>query len=266
MTLEALLFDVDGTLADTEEVHRQAFEAAFREHGLDWSWPPPRYRELLEVTGGKERISHFVGTLGLPAAEANRLRALVPDLHAAKTRHFARGVAEGAARARTGIVRLVQEARCAARRLGIASTTSPENVEALLPKVLGAEARSWFAVVSTGDVVPRKKPAPDVYLHALAGLGLAPERCVAFEDSEPGVRAAREAGLFTVAVPNAWTAAHDLSGADVVLPSLGDPDAPLAPEVAARIGGPWLGLSELVRLHQSWLEAGGRIRNTRIAC
>jgi len=249
VTLEALIFDVDGTLADTEELHRCAFNAAFAAYGLEWEWTPELYHELLAVTGGKERLAHYLRTLDLPAEEAERLVGLVPELHAEKTRRFAARVASRDVQPRPGIERIVSEARAAGLRLGIASTTSPENVAALVPKLLGEGALSWFDVVATGDDVPRKKPAPDVYELAIARLGCAPGRCVAFEDSEPGVRAARAAGLYTVAVPTRWTAEHDLSAADLVLPSLGDPGVPLDPSSARQIGGIWLGVQQLSRLH-----------------
>jgi HAD superfamily hydrolase (TIGR01509 family) len=251
MNLQALLFDVDGTLADTEEAHRQAFNEAFAVHGLPWRWDPELYIELLQVTGGKERVRAYVASLGLPAAEVERIAQLVPQIHETKTRHLASLIALGKVSLRPGIARLIAEARAAGLPLAIASTTSPANVHALLSKALDPEAVSWFRVIATGDVVAQKKPAPDIYLLALAQLGCAPEDCVAFEDSELGVRAANAAGLFTVATPNRWTAGHDLSAADLVLPSLGDPGDPLEDAPAAIVGGRWLDLAALARLHAS---------------
>ncbi len=252
MRLEALVFDVDGTLADTEEAHRRAFNAAFRVHGLDWDWTPEVYGVLLNVAGGKERLTHWVGSLAVAPEERDRLRGQVPEIHATKTREFAGLVAQGELRPRTGIARLIGEARGRGVPLGIASTTTLANVEALVPALLGEEALSWFDVVAVGDVVPRKKPAPDIYQLAVRRLGAAPEHCAAFEDSDLGVRAARAAGLFTVAVCTRWTREHDLSSAHLQLPSLGDPDAPLDSESADRIGGPWLDVDRLAARHGSW--------------
>ncbi len=249
MTLQALIFDVDGTLADTEEAHRQAFNAAFLTHKLRWEWSPSLYAELLGVTGGKERITRYLESLRLPQVEAERLKGLIPLVHGTKTEVFAELVEMGNVPLRPGVARLIGEARAAGVRLAIASTTSPENVKSLLTRTLGLGALSWFSVISTGDVVPNKKPAPDIYRHALASLRLPPERSVAFEDSELGVRAAKAAGLYTVAVPTRWTAAQDLGAADLLLPSLGDPDKPLDVAAERRIGAKWLGLCELAALH-----------------
>lgn len=237
MRLRALVFDVDGTLADTEEIHRRAFNAAFAEHGLPWKWSRRRYAELLKIAGGKERIAHFIAGLGLPPADASRMNDLVPDVHRAKTRRYAAMVAAGPVPLRPGVTRLLQEARAAGVKLAIASTTSAANVEALLRQALGAQWSGWFDALACGDSVARKKPAPDVYFLALETLGLAAERCIAFEDSANGVAAARAAGPYTVATPSEWTAAEDFSGADLLLPHLAE----------------LKGLEELKSLHSFWL-------------
>ena len=244
----ALIFDVDGTLADTEETHRQAFNYAFLEFGLDWEWGKPLYRELLKTSGGKERIARYIETLPA-AAQSARLRQLVPAIHRAKTRLYAELIADGRCRLRPGIERLFEDARGAGMRLAIASTTTAENVHALLTRHLGADALQRFACIACGDHVERKKPAPDIYALALATLGEPARRCVAFEDSANGLRAAKAAGLCTVVTPSQWTLGEDFSAADLVLSHLGDPAHPLPPAQAATVGGPWLGLSELRSLH-----------------
>jgi HAD superfamily hydrolase (TIGR01509 family) len=246
MKLQALIFDVDGTLADTEEFHRQAFNASFAAHGLDWNWTPTLYRDLLDVTGGKERMRSFISTLALSAAESERLERLVPTLHADKNRRYAEFVDAGQVRARPGIPQLIAEAQERGIRLAIASTTSPANVEALLPQLFGPGAMTRFGTIATGDAVPRKKPFPDIYELALAQLGCSAEECVAFEDSYFGVRAAKAAGLFTIAMPTAWTAAHDLSSADLLLPSLCEADG--------------LGIEGLAALHDDWATGVARKR------
>ncbi len=190
MSVEALIFDVDGTLANTEEAHRQAFNAAFREHGLDWEWSRQAYAGLLSVTGGKERIEHYIDSLQLAPSERRRLKRLVASIHAAKTRVYARQIEAGEVRLRPGVERLIAEAHARGVALAIASTTTPANVESLITASLAREALWWLSVIATGDIVPNKKPAPDIYLLALARLGIAAEQCVAFEDSEIGVRAA----------------------------------------------------------------------------
>ncbi len=251
--VEALIFDVDGTLADTEEAHRQAFNHAFRAHGLEFWWSREVYRELLQVTGGKERLAAFFERTLLAAGERRRLSELLPWLHATKSAFYRDSMAGGAVPLRPGVRRLMIEARAAGVRLAIASTTSPDNVTALLEGALGREGLAGFSVIATGDVVPRKKPAPDIYLLALSRLGITAGRAVAFEDSAIGVAAAKAAGLFTVATPSDWTRQQDLAAADLVLPSLGDAHAPLEAVDEWRIGAPYLGLEQLAIFHAATL-------------
>jgi HAD superfamily hydrolase (TIGR01509 family) len=224
--LAALIFDLDGTLADTEETHRQAFNAAFIEFELWWDWGPPLYAQLLRVSGGKERLAHYVGTLRVPDAERERLLAIVPALHATKTRIYTELLVRGQRPFRPGVLPLLRAARGAGLKLAIASTTTSANVSALLQANLGAASGIAFDVVACGDQVPEKKPAPDIYRLALGSLRLSAESCIAFEDSANGLRAAKAAGLATVVTPSHWTAGEDFSGADLVLPSLEGLDLP----------------------------------------
>jgi HAD superfamily hydrolase (TIGR01509 family) len=249
MSCEALIFDVDGTLADTEEAHRQAFNLAFGACRLDWMWDKPLYGELLRVTGGKERIASYIARLQLPGTEHRSLNDLIPEIHRAKTRLYRELIEVGQVKARTGIRRLLMEARSAGIRVAIASTTSPENIEPLITAGLGQEAMSWFDTIATGDVVANKKPAPDIYNVALKTLGVDPARAIAVEDSAIGVRSAKAAGLFTVATPNTWTQTQDFTAADLLLGSLGDPDEPLEPADEARLGARFLSLERLAALH-----------------
>lgn len=254
MKIQALIFDVDGTLADTEECHRQAFNQAFDEAGLDWHWSPTDYRRLLQTTGGKERLAAHLQSLDWPEAERQRVAAMIPALHAAKTRHYTARVEAGQVPLRPGVARLIAEARQAGVRLAIATTTTAENIQALLVATLGAPGPSWFDAIACGDQVPRKKPAPDVYQLALARLGLPAESAVALEDSGNGLRAAQAAGLWTLVTPCFWTAEDDFSGAQLVLPHLGDAEHPLPAASAALLqGARWLGLDTLAAHRQ-----GGR--------
>jgi HAD superfamily hydrolase (TIGR01509 family) len=221
--LQALIFDVDGTLADTErDGHRIAFNAAFAEAGLAWDWDAALYGELLAVTGGKERMRFFCerhdpAFLQQPDADA-RIKAL----HAAKTKHYVALLEKGGIPMQPGVARLMREARAAGLRLAIATTTTPENVTALLP----AELMAMFEIVGAGDTVPRKKPAPDIYLWVLEQLGLPASACLAFEDSANGLKASLAADLPTLVTESEYTLDHDFSGAFAVLSGLGEPGQP----------------------------------------
>jgi HAD superfamily hydrolase (TIGR01509 family) len=221
MTLRALIFDVDGTLADTEEAHRLAFNEAFRQLGLDWNWSRPAYAQLLLTTGGKERIAAYIETLDVSASERADLGRRIDALHAAKTEHYMRTVLGGEVPLRDGVLRLLDEAAQLGIRLGIATTTTFANIEALLGTHLGKNALDRFSVIGAGDQAKRKKPAPDIYDYVLRELRLQPEECVAFEDSANGLKAAKGARLFTIVTPSYWTRSEDFSAADLVLPSLG---------------------------------------------
>ena len=249
MSIKALIFDVDGTIADTEETHRQAFNAAFLEHGLAWDWVRPEYAELLRTSGGKERIALYIESQKLKPQEKARLKGMVQLIHDSKTRIYAELIADGGAPLRPGVARIIGEARAAGVRLGIASTTTSANVSALISAQFGADAWNWFEALACGDVVENKKPAPDIYTRVLGMLRLPASDCVAFEDSVNGLNSAKAAGLYTVVTPTAWSEGQDFSDADLLLRSLGDADAPLAAEDARQAGGPQLTLTRLQQLH-----------------
>jgi HAD superfamily hydrolase (TIGR01509 family) len=228
MVLKALIFDVDGTLADTErDGHRPAFNAAFQEFGLNWDWDEELYGRLLAVTGGKERIRYFVENFLPGYAKPSDFDDLVAELHRAKTRHYTSLLAQGRIPMRPGVKRLIAEARQAGLRLAVATTTTPENVSALLRYSLAEDAMSWFEVIAAGDIVPAKKPAPDIYEWALCELRLGPESCLAFEDSRNGLKSSLGAGIKTVVTVNGYTADESFDGAVAVLSDLGEPEASL---------------------------------------
>jgi HAD superfamily hydrolase (TIGR01509 family) len=227
--LKALLFDVDGTLADTErDGHRLAFNRAFVDAGLDWDWNPELYGQLLAVTGGKERIRFYLEKFNRTFQTPADLESFIKDLHVAKTAHYTRMLAEGAIPLRSGVRRLLEEARSEGMRLAIVTTTTPANVEALLIHALASDAMSWFEIIAAGDIVPAKKPAPDIYRYAMAQMGLTPMACIAFEDSRNGILSSQGADLRTIITVNGYTLDDDFSGAAIVLDGFGEPDVPFA--------------------------------------
>ena len=249
--LKALIFDVDGTLADTERnAHRPAFNKAFAAAGLDWRWSVALYGELLKVTGGKERILYYLQT-HLPTFQApGDLNEFIAALHRAKTGFYTEMVAEGTVPLRPGVRRLLLEAQQAGLRLAIATTTSRENVEALLECSLETDAVSWFEVIAAGDVVAAKKPAPDIFHYALAALKLRPEECLAVEDSGNGLRAALGAGLETLVTVSDYTSSDTFAGAALVVDQLGEPDQPLTVISGDAGGAELVDVSLLRRLHE----------------
>jgi HAD superfamily hydrolase (TIGR01509 family) len=210
--LEALIFDVDGTLSETEELHRKAFNHAFAAQDLGWHWSAKDYRRLLKTTGGKERIARHITELG-----ANPARFDIAALHRAKTDRYAALMAAGGVPLRPGIATLIVNARAAGLRLAVATTTSRPNVEALALASFGVPATDVFEVLACGDDVPAKKPAPDVYLLALDLLHLPAGAALALEDSRNGLLAARAAGLACVVSPSAYTEGEDFTGAAAVV-------------------------------------------------
>lgn len=250
--LQALIFDVDGTLSDTErDGHRVAFNRAFAAAGLNWEWDDALYRELLRVTGGKERIRHYLDTYLPDFKRPQAYDAFVTEIHQAKNRVYAELLATGGIPLRPGVRRLLLEARAAGLRLAIATTTSPENVRALLTHALAADGETWFEVIAAGDIVPAKKPAPDIYLWALRQMSLQPEQALAFEDSENGIRASQGAGLKTVVTVNEYTGNHDFTGAVLVVDQLGEPGAPFKLVKGPALHATYVDVALLRKIHAS---------------
>ncbi|MDP2419240.1 MAG: HAD-IA family hydrolase [Hydrogenophaga sp.] len=220
--LKALIFDVDGTLADTESVHLAAFNQAFDQAGMGWHWSLAEYTQLLDISGGKERMLHHWRSLqpDLKEVAGGAVQATINRLHEIKTAYYENAVNSGAVSLRPGVLALMNEARAQGLQLAIATTTSPVNIAALLRGTVGPDWRNHFLAVGDASNAPIKKPNPQVYLKVLTDMGLRAADCVAFEDSSNGLRAARAAGLATVITPNSFTAHHDFTGALRVVPDL----------------------------------------------
>jgi HAD superfamily hydrolase (TIGR01509 family) len=225
MTLKALIFDVDGTIAQTErDGHRVAFNLAFESAGLPWQWDIETYGKLLEIGGGKERLKHYITHYQPDLPQKQPLDSFIRHLHRVKSRYYAKLLASDAIPLRIGIKRLITSAHQEGVRLAIASTASEENVRVLLDTSLGQEMASWFEVICAGDMVKNKKPCPDIYLLALEKLNLSPCECLSIEDTNQGLRASYEAGLNTVITVNDYSKNQDFYRANLVLNHLGEPD------------------------------------------
>ncbi len=228
--MPALIFDCDGVLADTERFgHLPAFNLTFEELGLPVRWSDADYAEKVLIGGGKERMAslftpEFLAENSLPTDEDGQ-RAVLADWHRRKTAIYTQLVESGAMPARPGIARLVEEAADAGFTLAVASTSAEPAVRAVLEHAVGPERASDFRVYA-GDIVPAKKPAPDIYLHALQDLGIGAADALVVEDSANGLKAARAAGLRTLVTVSSYTADEDFSGASLVVTSLGDPGEP----------------------------------------
>jgi HAD superfamily hydrolase (TIGR01509 family) len=219
--LSAVVFDVDGTLVDSErDGHRVAFNQAFEEFGLPYRWDEDLYGRLLRVTGGQRRIDGYLAEQGV--AEDERAR-LAPALHRHKTEILKRMVAEGRIEPRPGVTRLLAELADRGCRLAVATTGSRGWVDQLLERVLSPAS---FEVVVTGDEVTARKPDPEAFVTAVDRLGTTTADTVVVEDSHEGLLAARSAGLACVVVTNGYTSDHDLAAADLVLDGFGEPGRP----------------------------------------
>lgn len=215
----ALIFDVDGTLAETEELHRQAFNFAFARRGLDWRWDRAVYKELLRVTGGKERMRAYHIRLGTapPLSDMD-----IAELQRVKTAHYVELIETGCCPLRPGVTDLLAAARAHGQRLAIATTTSHGNIDALLSQALGRRWAADFDAIVAGDDVRHKKPAPDVYLEILARLKLGAADCVAIEDSANGLIAASRAGIPVLITRSMFFGDDDFTAAQVVLDDLSE--------------------------------------------
>jgi HAD superfamily hydrolase (TIGR01509 family) len=218
--MQALLFDCDGVLADTErDGHRVAFNQAFRMLAVDVEWSVDRYETLLKIAGGKERMRRHFDEAGWPATIRDRDQ-WIDDLHAAKTTIFMDILREGRLPIRTGVARLADEAIAAGVKIAVCSTSNERAVQAVVDQ-LGAR-RAAHITVFAGDIVSAKKPDPAIYNLACDRLQLEPSQCVVIEDSNNGLRAALQAGMHCIVTVSSYTALEDFSGADKVTQELGD--------------------------------------------
>ncbi|NJN76489.1 MAG: HAD family hydrolase [Synechococcaceae cyanobacterium RL_1_2] len=238
-SLQALIFDVDGTLAETErDGHRVAFNQAFAEAGLGWEWSVDLYRALVTVGGGKERLNfyldHYHPNFHPPG---NDRIEFIKDLHHRKTAYYQTLLKQ--IPLRPGVRRLISEAREEGLRLAIATTSTLINAETLIQQAFGPDALGWFEVIAAGDIVAKKKPAPDIYNYVLEQMALSPAECLVFEDTAQGLQAAIAAGLTTIITVHGYSHHEDFTGAALVLNHLGERDEPFELIQGDRYGHPY---------------------------
>lgn len=220
--VKAIIFDCDGVLVDTErDAHRVGFNEAFKQFGIDAEWSVELYGRLVLIAGGKERMRGYFDEFGWPEGidTDEKKDALILDLHVAKTKITSDLVAT--LPVRPGILRIIDEAIANGVKLGVCTTSNPKFIDAVLD-LFGAERKAAFDFVHAGDVVKKKKPAPDIYLLALETLGLPASDCVVIEDSRNGLLAATGAGLTTLITTSTYTIEEDFTEAAKVVPELGD--------------------------------------------
>jgi len=225
--LEAVIFDVDGTLADTEEIHRRAFNEAFKEFDLDWEWTPKLYEELLTISGGYERISYYGADLAQDFRNPGESSHFVRDMHKVKTKIYAQMLDDGEVTLRAGVERLLNEIRNADLTLAIATSSTFSNLKTLLDRNLPSDWMSWFSAIATCDTVTEKKPSPAVYHSVIGLLEVAPSCAIAIEDTVNGCMAATRAGIRTLVTTHFFTRHHHFPQASLVVDSLGNPDSEL---------------------------------------
>ena len=229
--MKALIFDCDGVLADTERYgHLPAFNQTFREFKLPVQWSEEEYGVKLKIAGGKERMAslltpEFVAKAGLPT-DPEAQKKMIADWHKSKSETYKQLIREGRLPGRPGVRRIVQAAHAAGWKLAVASTSAEESVRGVLEYVVGKDLAANFLVLA-GDIVPKKKPAPDIYLLTLEKLGISPREGLVIEDSSNGLLAAQAAGIRCVVTLSSYTWDEDMTGALLVVSDLGEPDAPM---------------------------------------
>jgi HAD superfamily hydrolase (TIGR01509 family) len=245
--LQAIIFDVDGTLADTENIHRIAFNMAFNKHGLDWQWSKKEYTRLLSVSGGFERMKCYSRE---PRGIANRTYSdkLIKTIHRTKSDIYAQLLLSSNIKLRPGIGRLIAEARRDDIQLAIATNTNQENVEILLSKNLPEDWKSWFTTIETSNTVMAKKPSPAIYLEILKKIRVEPSHAVALEDTENGLSAAKAAGIGAVITTHQFTRHSKFPEALLVVDSAGSPSSPFKILNGKAIEERWLTVAVLDKL------------------
>ena len=215
--VKACIFDVDGTLAETETLHLEAFNQVFSEFQLNWIWDQTLYKQLLQIAGSKNRINYF-NNLSKPKLSNNLIREILER----KNRIYIEKLQKNSVKVCSGVKELVNLLK-SEMKLALATSTSKENVDALILKIWGEKTNAIFSAISTPEEYAKNKPAPDLYINALKKLSLKPHQAIAIEDSEIGLKSAKAAKIKTIVVPSIYTQGSDFSNADLIVSDLFDP-------------------------------------------
>jgi len=221
--IKAIFFDQDGVIIDTErDGHRVSFNMTFKEFGFTDEWSVDYYHDLLQIAGGKERMKHHLMTKGFSKeVPPEKVDDLIKEMHKRKTAIFVDLIETGKLPLRPGIHRFMKEAMAAGLKIGVCTTSNEQAARAITGKIL---SDIKFDIVLAGDVVSKKKPDPEIYNLALSQTGLKPEEVIVVEDSKNGVIAAKAANTHVIVTTNYYTEKEDVSGGDIIVTCLGDPD------------------------------------------
>ncbi len=248
--LQAVIFDVDGTLAETErDGHRVAYNQAFAEQGIDWHWTIEEHRKLLGIAGGKERLRRYATNRTPDHAQQSGFDDWINRLYQRKSEIYASIVLAGKIPLRPGVRRLLEELRQGGVRLAVATTTDAANLNCLTMANLGCSAESLFEVIGAGDQVSHKKPAADIYEWVLEKLDLPAAACLAVEDARIGLDAARGAGIPTVVTVSDYSDDADFPGALTIVSGLGEPIQPVRHLGGHPLSGSCVDLGQLREWH-----------------
>ena len=251
MKLNAILFDVGGTIAESEEIHRVSFNEAFKEFGLNWYWDEAIYRELVFIGGGKERIKHYITRAWPEMLKQKNLTKYIESVHKIKGQIYEEFLNDSQLKARPGIIRLLKELKNEKIRLAIVSDTTEENLINLFKKGLGINPIEWFEILAHGGCTIQKKPSPDIYLWTLERLKLPPESCLAIEDAPRGVDSAIDAGLKVLVTPSIYTLEEKFEKSSLLLSHLGEPEEPFNVIKGDAFGHSFVDLDLLKKIHES---------------
>ncbi len=226
MLLSAVLFDVDGTIAETEEIHRKSFNESFKEFNLDWFWDEAIYKELINIGDGIERIDYYIKRAWPEMMEYKNLTKYINSIHKVKNEIFEDYILESEIKPRPGVVRLIKELKENKVRIAIVSSTSESNLLTLFREGLNIDPINTFDLIAHGECTKNKRPSPEIYEWILEKLRLPPQSCIAIEDSLRGVESAKNASVNILVTPSTFTKDEDFSDAKLVVSNLGEPDAP----------------------------------------